>query len=155
PPSSVAPPVPGVPRPVSPSAKPLRPKTAVPVASPVDPALPPPQAKPVAPPPQVSDKAKPTPVAPAKADASKARRATDLVAEQAVKESGFDPRTGRIADADRFAQWKQQKAKAEAPATYTNAGLMEVFRKARTQIETWLDEEEMRPLVLALDLDAL
>jgi hypothetical protein len=32
---------------------------------------------------------------------------------------------------------------------------MEVFRKARTRIEAWLDEESHRVLVLALDLEAI
>src|SRR5262249_24111031 len=87
----------------------------------------------------------PAPVAPA-----------DFLADQALEMAGFDPRTGKVVDSARFQTWKKRLARdMPAKTQISNAGLMGVFRRARTEVERWLDQGSSRPLVLALDLEAI
>jgi hypothetical protein len=80
----------------------------------------------------------------------------DLLAEQALEMTGFDPRTGQVVDVARFQAWKQEQARVlKGKTKISNAGLMRIFRKARTEVEQWLDQPRSRPLILALDLEAI
>jgi hypothetical protein len=80
----------------------------------------------------------------------------DLFADQVLETAGFDPRTGKVVDTARFRTWKKEQSRAIPVKTQiSNAGLMEVFRKARIELEHWLDKESSQPLVVALDLDAI
>ena len=63
------------------------------------------------------------------------------------------PRPGRIVDAVKFRTW--QKAAHSKKTGLTNESLFEVFRKARTAIENWVDEDSRRALVLSGDIDAI
>jgi hypothetical protein len=75
--------------------------------------------------------------------------AGDILAEKAVQETGFDPRTGLIVDPARFQQWKVAKSGTpETAGPHTNAALMEVFRKARREIEDWVDDDRHRGFIL-------
>ncbi|MBM4068947.1 MAG: DUF4339 domain-containing protein [Planctomycetes bacterium] len=76
--------------------------------------------------------------------------AASELADQSVKETGFDLRTGRIVDAERFRQWKQRTSKG-GPAI-SHDSLMEAFRAARTAIERWVDDDANRLRVLYADM---
>jgi hypothetical protein len=67
----------------------------------------------------------------------------DLVAETTLEETGFDLKTGKILDAERFAAWKQREARPASTGQpgVSNASFFEVFRKARNAIAAWVDEE--------------
>ena len=77
----------------------------------------------------------------------------DSLANKTVEETGFDPQTGKILDAERFRKW--QKAAHSKQTTLSNESLFEVFRKARTAIENWVDDDSRRPLILSGDLEAI
>ena len=77
----------------------------------------------------------------------------DELADTTIQETGFDLKTGQILDPEKFRKW-QKAANAQQP-TVTNESLFEVFRKARIAIESWVDDDSRRPLVLAGDLDAI
>lgn len=79
------------------------------------------------------------------------------LAEQGVKETGFDLRTGRIVDAERFRQWKQRTTPVgrESNAVVSHDSLMEAFRAARTAIERWVDDDNNRLRVLYADLSEI
>jgi hypothetical protein len=80
----------------------------------------------------------------------------DFLAEQALQLTGFDPRSGQVVDTARFQAWKQEQARVlKGKTKISNAGLMRIFRKARTEVEQWLDQASSRPLILALDLEAI
>jgi hypothetical protein len=133
---------------VGPPAKaktpPARPE--IPLATPVGaPAAPKPPPKTVVRPPQ------PQP-APSKPPPPKAE---DELVEKTIRESGFDPRTGRIVDPDKFRQWKKSERSAGAQPGVTNASTFEVFRKARTAIEQWVDDDGNRLRVLHGDLSEI
>lgn len=73
----------------------------------------------------------------------------ESVADRAIAETGFDPRTGQVVDAERFAKWKQQAGQAcHSSLAPTNASIMEVFRNARLAIEQWVDDERQRTLIM-------
>jgi hypothetical protein len=81
----------------------------------------------------------------------------NCLAEKTFQETGFDVKTGQILDEARFQTWKQQNAQpssAEKPAV-TYASLFEVFRKARNAIESWVDEDKNRSLILHADFDEI
>jgi hypothetical protein len=141
PPGVVAPPVPKAPappaaipaRPMAPlaPAAPARPTPSapvVPVAQPrvVPPSAPPPSAVPPTAPPV------PTPsAAPADTPA----------------ETGFDPETGQVLDADKYRRWqkRQKEIKTEAPAA--GETVYEVFLRANRTLQDWIDQEMNRPLL--------
>lgn len=72
-----------------------------------------------------------------------------------LPETGFDPDTGRILDPVQFEKWK--RGLAELPGREAPAGLplLELFRKGRVAIETWLDDPEQRALLLQGDLEEI
>jgi hypothetical protein len=72
----------------------------------------------------------------------------ELLAECALRETGFDPRTGEIRDAKQFQKWKGQKIGSPA----TNGSLLESFHQARLAIDTWVDDDSRRAFVLHGDL---
>jgi hypothetical protein len=78
----------------------------------------------------------------------------DRVAEQTVQETGFDPRSGKIVDQDKFRKWKQKKPSAASSGAgdVSNASLFEVFRKARTEIEQWVDDDKNRLRILYAEI---
>jgi hypothetical protein len=65
----------------------------------------------------------------------------DLV-DKTVRETGFDPSTGRIVDPAKFQEWKTANRSTCTEAGATNASIFEVFRKARTEIERWVDDDQ-------------
>jgi len=71
----------------------------------------------------------------------------DKLAETALAQTGFDPRTGQIVDPARFETWKQQTAASPSAPGAPTASIMEVFRAARLAIERWVDEDANRPLI--------
>jgi hypothetical protein len=80
---------------------------------------------------------------------------TPLV-EKTLDASGFDLETGRILDQEKFRKWKQQLARSSAgqPAV-SNASLFEVFRKARTAVEAWVDDEDNRACIMKTELEEI
>jgi hypothetical protein len=69
--------------------------------------------------------------------------------QQTLQETGFDLQTGRVLDPVKFQRWRQQSGKTgcdSAPAQ-TNGALLEVFRKARLAIESWVDDANNQELV--------
>jgi hypothetical protein len=80
----------------------------------------------------------------------------DLFAQRAIDETGFDPRSGEIVDRAQFQKWKQQKTNPSAPThSPTNASMMELFRRGRTAIENWVDDDDNKTLVLHGDATAI
>ncbi len=78
----------------------------------------------------------------------------DALAEKAIRETGFDSRTGQILDPEQFQKWKHSNAPSAAPAGRpTNVALLEAFHKARNVLSGWLDDDAHRELVLRGDLD--
>jgi hypothetical protein len=75
--------------------------------------------------------------------------------DKTVRETGFDPRTGRIVDPGKFQEWKTAARPVVAQPGLTNASIFEVFRKARTAIENWVDEDGNQPLIQQGDLAAI
>ena len=71
-------------------------------------------------------------------------------AEQMLEVSGFDSETSQIVDEAKFRQWKQKQAQSSAAnqPVVSNASLFEVFRRGRTAIEAWVDDEANRLCVL-------
>jgi hypothetical protein len=129
---------------------PVAPKHAIPVAKIVEtpppaPKTPIPIGKPVPPPPRAK---------PAIPIAQPAFAPAQALAEKTLAETGFDVLTGRILDQEKFDQWKKQKAPAGEPSQQylTNASQFEVFRKARTAIETWVDDEKNKLRILHADI---
>jgi hypothetical protein len=78
----------------------------------------------------------------------------DTLAEKAVRETGFDPRTGRVLDPERFRQWQRASAApAGAARRPSNVALMAAFHQARAAVNRWVDDDGHRDLVLRGDLD--
>ena len=115
---------------------------------------------------QVETQVPPTPPAPvvappvAKITASAGTRPVaetraDPRVEKMRQASGFDPETGQILDAAKFRKWQQQQAHpatSSQPAV-SNASLLEVFRKARLAVETWVDDEANRACIMQADIE--
>jgi hypothetical protein len=74
----------------------------------------------------------------------------DALAKQTLAETGFDFKTGRVVNPAKFKKWKQQKARASEAnqSDMTNASQLELFRRARTAIEEWVEDEKNRQRVL-------
>jgi hypothetical protein len=74
----------------------------------------------------------------------------DKLAQQTLAETGFDFKTGRIVNAATFKKWKQQKARASETnqSDMTNASQLELFRRARTAVERWVEDEKNRQRIL-------
>ncbi|MBI3821980.1 MAG: DUF4339 domain-containing protein [Planctomycetes bacterium] len=123
---------PAAPPPVAPTAE--RP------TPPPEPA--PPAAAPVAPPPAAP--APPAAAVPA---------APPTIAERVRDATGFDADTGQILDPVKFQKWKQQLLRPAVAGqnAVSNASLFEVFRKARTAVEAWVDDDKNRPCILHAD----
>src|SRR5262249_41379091 len=130
-----------------PLAKPAQPTLAKP------PLAQPPLAKPAQPP--LSKPAVPLarPVAPpsptVRSGASKA--VEDALVERTARETGFDPRSGKVVDAARFQKWKRETAGPSSPGGSSNSTLFEDFHRARAAVEHWLDEEANRHYILDCD----
>jgi GYF domain 2 len=112
-------------------------KSSVPMASPVASCVP------------------PAPPAPAHPPATKS--ADDFLVKKTRYESGFDLETGQILDAEKFRKWKQQQAPSTAAgqAAVSNGGLLEVFRKGRFAIESWVDDAANRAYVVKADIQEI
>jgi hypothetical protein len=74
----------------------------------------------------------------------------DTLARQTLAETGFDFKTGRIVNPAKFKKWKQQKARASEAnqSDMTNASQLELFRRARTAVENWVEDEKNRQRIL-------
>jgi hypothetical protein len=77
-------------------------------------------------------------------------RIVDTLAQQTLAETGFDFKTGRVVNAARFKKWKQQKTRASESnqSDMTNASQLELFRRARTAVEAWVEDEKNRQRIL-------
>jgi hypothetical protein len=75
---------------------------------------------------------------------------------EALRETGFDPHTGRITDPEQFEKWRQEPAAAGGAAgAPTNASLLEAFRDARVAVANWVDDESRRDLILRGDVEEI
>jgi hypothetical protein len=143
-----------------PAAIPVHPPAAKPIHSPPAPRVPespsppaPPAIRPpvVKPATSVVPQAPKTEIAAEVSEISSARaesappvlESVDLVAETTLEETGFDLKTGKILDPERFAAWKQREARPASTGQpgVSNASFFEVFRKARNVLAAWVDEE--------------
>jgi len=81
----------------------------------------------------------------------------DTLAQQTLAETGFDFKTGRIVNPAKFKKWKLQKARsAEAnQSDMTNASQLELFRRARTAIETWVADEKNRQRIIQASIEQI
>ena len=139
-PATPAPPVaPSVLAPPPIPGSPVLAKTQVPAAAPAPSATPPPATIPSQP---QTKPAAPKPVTP--------------LVEKTLDASGFDLETGRILDQEKFRKWKQQLALSSAgqPAV-SNSSLFEMFRKARTAVEAWVDDEDNRACIMKTELEEI
>lgn len=68
-----------------------------------------------------------------------------------VRQMGFDPETGEIFDTDRYGKWKKHQQETNEPGDAS----FDVFHQGRRTIETWVDAEENKNLVVAGDLEAI
>jgi serine/threonine protein kinase len=83
------------------------------------------------------------------ASTATAPEAGDLLAEKAVQQTGFNPRTGQVLDLARFQQWQLGKADSHSgTSSHSNACLLEVFHTARREIEAWVNDERQRAFIL-------
>jgi hypothetical protein len=78
-----------------------------------------------------------------------------VLVDQTIQETGFDPRTGRIVDPDQFRRWQKTEGSAARPPGMSNAALFKVFRKARTAIDNWVDDEKNRLRILHAELEEI
>ncbi len=85
----------------------------------------------------------------AKTEPAAPKPANPLI-EKTLDTSGFDLETGRILDPEKFRKWKQQLAQTSAAGqpALNNASLFEVFRKARTAVEAWVDDDVNRACIM-------
>jgi hypothetical protein len=79
----------------------------------------------------------------------------EVLAGKTVLETGFDPRTGKIVNPDKFHEWKKAKRSSSPEPGMTNASTFEVFRKARTEIEHWVDDEKNRLRIIHADWEEI
>jgi hypothetical protein len=70
---------------------------------------------------------------------------------------GYDPDTGQVLDAERYREWqrRQREVKTEAPAEAEGMSIYELFRKASTALQNWIDDDAARPLVCVGALDRI
>jgi hypothetical protein len=70
---------------------------------------------------------------------------------------GFDPETGQILDAEKFARWQreQQLRKEQELAAQPTLTVYEAFIKARTEIQEWIDADVNKPIVVSGAVDAI
>jgi hypothetical protein len=133
-------------RPIAPSAPPP-PIYCPPVLDkPQVPAFPAPAASP--PPATVPSPAKTKPAAP---------KPVNPVVGKTLDASGFDLETGRILDHEKFRKWKQQLSQSSGAGqpALSNASLFEVFRKARTAVEAWVDDDVNRACIMNTELEEI
>lgn len=73
-------------------------------------------------------------------------------------EMGYDPETGQVLDAAKYRRWQkaqQEKAQAQAEASAAGETIYEIFRRATTALENWVDEDTRRPLIVAGIMEAV
>jgi len=138
---------------VPPHPKPIKTFKAVPLAAPVSPPKPAVASLSTQSPPALESKVKPTPPLAIPVIQTSPANAEALLVARAIQEIGIDLKTGQVLNPDKFRTW-QKSAHAQQPAV-TNKSLFEVFRKARTAIENWVDEESCRQLILSGDLEKI
>jgi hypothetical protein len=106
----------------------------------------------------------PTPVSsPALTDCNPAHSITpslateDLLAKQAIAETGHDPSTGQIFDQDRYEKWHHLRAAAAAtePSAVCTESIGEVYHKARSALARWVDDDNRHTLIMTADLEEL
>jgi hypothetical protein len=147
------PPEPAPPKPpplAVPVAQPVKfPALAVPIAAPVKPPVDSPTAKPPSTP-------MPTANVPVAAPKPERRAPAPSLADKVREATGFDADTGQIIDPIKFARWKQQtRPSAAGQASVSNASLFEVFRKGRTAIESWVDDDQTRLCIMHATADEI
>lgn len=129
------------------------------VLTPVQPAVPP---QPTVPPPAVPP---PTAVPAKTAPVTKTTTTTKTelppaapkpaAADAQANETGFDAETGQVLDVEKFKRWQKQAAQAPASASSAPAGetVYEVYRRGRRNLEEWVDQPHLRPLIASAPLD--
>jgi len=158
-----------LPPPIKPTLPPkaVTPTPAAPSGPPVPPPLrptPPPKASAL--PPNVPSPAPPRPqpppvpeVPPAPAAQKPAPPSTvSAPAPPPSKETmGFDPDTGQILDAARYAKWQkeEQRRRQEEAQAQPAVSVYEAFLIARTAFQEWVDAEANKSLILAGNLQAI
>jgi hypothetical protein len=78
-------------------------------------------------------------------------------AETLLHTSGFDPETGQVLDEALFKKWKHQQALSTQAGqiAVSNASFLEIFRKARTAIEAWVDDEKNSACIMQAGLEEI
>jgi hypothetical protein len=74
------------------------------------------------------------------------------------QETGFDPDTGQIIDPVKYKKWQREQQQAQAtPSASPGAGLSmyEIFRKATTALQDWVDQDGTRALIVQGTLDTI
>src|SRR5262249_7571003 len=70
-------------------------------------------------------------------------------AEKAIEQTGFDPDTGQVIDRARFDEWQRRTTAASPPTDVpAQVKLLELFRNASLALQTWVDDESRRDLIL-------
>jgi hypothetical protein len=101
------------------------------------------------------------PVAPGRKKPSPPRRKTllsesaEVLSKEAIAETGFDPQTGQILDQVKFSRWKKQSARTATAGAVSNESMFEAFRRARVEIQNWVDHENNRVFMELADMDTI
>lgn len=66
--------------------------------------------------------------------------------------TGYDPDTGQVLDAAKFAQWQREQRRQKESATQ-GMSVYEAFLTARKALQDWLDSVERKPLIQTGDVD--
>jgi hypothetical protein len=70
---------------------------------------------------------------------------------------GFDPETGQILDAAKYAKWQkeQQRRREQEAQAQPAVSVYEAFLIARTAFQEWVDAEANKPLIVSGDFEAI
>lgn len=71
--------------------------------------------------------------------------------------TGLDPETGQILDAQAFLRWQREQQKQREKERENQPGVTvgEAFLAARKALQTWVDGEQNKPLVMTGNMDAI
>jgi hypothetical protein len=74
--------------------------------------------------------------------------------ENALRQTGFDPRTGQVVDIIRFKKWEQENStSSRATGSRASASPLEAFSRARIALANWVDGESSCSLILDGDAE--
>jgi len=77
--------------------------------------------------------------------------APQMTPPPATEAMGFDPETGRVVDAQKMQQWQQLQSQKETIVQFPVQSPYEVYRRARKELEEWIDQDARRDLIMADD----